>query len=502
MRKLNRRDFLRLSAAAATGAVVAACAPATPVVVEKEVIKEVPVEKAVVVEKEVVKEVPVEVEKVVEKVVVKEVPVEKVVQVTPKPGERVTIRFMSRAHSNKGLMFFPQIIQTHFTEELHPEIKVEVEPAPGGWTEKLVTAMIAGTAVDVFQAWPAIFYVWIAKDLILDIQPYVDRDVSPDDIDDFLEAQWSALKMRGVRAGMPKYVDTRCMAYNMDVFDEYGVDYPSNHGADWDWEDLTEMAEALTKDVNGDGQIDLWGADVGAGVAQWDAEFFYWLRSFGGDYVNPDDPTDCWLDEPGSQECMNWVYQNVWVKEPNPFSRPEDAQGWYDDFVAGRLAMTRFGTRPAEQSERVGQQIRWDYAHNPVGPVRRCGLGDADAWSIWKGTKHPEAAWELIKFLSGPVFQELGTLRAEGTLPVRQSLMDVALKVYREEFPSVADKYLEIIPEFFEMGYLENVAWFEDHDLAMELIVPAMEKVFSLGEADPSSLEEVCAQVEEQQKSL
>ena len=41
-RKLNRRDFLRLSAVAAAGAVVAACAPATPQIIEVE--KEVPIE--------------------------------------------------------------------------------------------------------------------------------------------------------------------------------------------------------------------------------------------------------------------------------------------------------------------------------------------------------------------------------------------------------------------------------------------------------------------------
>jgi len=72
---------------AAAGVTAAACAQATPMVVEKEVVKEVPVEKPVVVEKEVVKEVPVEkvVEKVVEKPVevVKEKVVEKVVEVAP-----------------------------------------------------------------------------------------------------------------------------------------------------------------------------------------------------------------------------------------------------------------------------------------------------------------------------------------------------------------------------------------------------------------------------------
>ena len=72
MRKLTRRMFLFLSAITAAVLVTVACAVPTPVVIEKEVIKEVEVEKPVVVEKEVVKEVP--------KEVVKEVPVEKVVE--------------------------------------------------------------------------------------------------------------------------------------------------------------------------------------------------------------------------------------------------------------------------------------------------------------------------------------------------------------------------------------------------------------------------------------
>ena len=78
MKKLTRRDFLRLSAMTAAGAVAAACAQPTPMVIEKEVIREVPVEKPVVIKEEVIKEVPVE--KVVEKEVVKEVQVEKIVE--------------------------------------------------------------------------------------------------------------------------------------------------------------------------------------------------------------------------------------------------------------------------------------------------------------------------------------------------------------------------------------------------------------------------------------
>jgi peptide/nickel transport system substrate-binding protein len=80
-KKFSRRDLLKMSTMGAA-ALLGACAPATPMVIEKEVIKEVEVEKPVVIReevvKEVVKEVPVEIE--VEKVVEKEVLVEKVVE--------------------------------------------------------------------------------------------------------------------------------------------------------------------------------------------------------------------------------------------------------------------------------------------------------------------------------------------------------------------------------------------------------------------------------------
>ena len=107
-------------------------------------------------------------------------------------AEVITLRFMSRPHSQKAQEAFPGIISQHFTENTDPTININVETAASGWVDKLVTSMIAGDAVDIFQAWPDIFYVWVAKDLILDIQPYVDRDLTSDDLDDFIEAQWTS----------------------------------------------------------------------------------------------------------------------------------------------------------------------------------------------------------------------------------------------------------------------------------------------------------------------
>ena len=489
MRKLNRRDFLRLSAAAATGAVVAACAPAAPQVVE--------VEKPVVIEKEVVKEVPVE--KIVEKEVIKEVPVEKIVEVTAKPAEVATVRWLART-SLEGQDAYRRILHDYFEVE-HPYIRVNIEPSPGGWQEKLITSMIAGTAADIFQAWPAIFHNFVERDLVFDIQPYVDEKLTAEEIADYLEAQWEALHIRGVFCGLPKYIDSRLEIINLDAFDEAGVEYPPKDG-DWDYTDFEEIAIKNTRDRNGDGKIDIWGACTGRGG------WFYWPRNFGGGYVNPDDDTDCWLDEPTSMECFNWIYHNQWEREPNILIREADGGCWTEELVSELVADCEMGLYPGETATAIGDAFRWDYRMLPRGTMNppaqggadRCTLGDADGWAIWKGSPNAEAAFEVIHFLSGPIFQEEAILKVNGLIPIRKSLVPVMERTFREAFPALEDVYLEVFGAMMEAGIFSNVYWFKNHVEAMEIINPAYEAVFGVGEKDPTYFKEICAKVEEIQK--
>ena len=135
-RKLNRRDFLRLSAAAATGAIAAACAPAAPQVIEVE--KEVPVEKVVV--------ETVEVEKVVRETVV----VEKEVIREAKPAQKVRLRWLCRhlAMPEEGKRAWEQAYPIF--QEKHPNIEVQYLPTPPDFVNKIVAAVVAGNAPDLF----------------------------------------------------------------------------------------------------------------------------------------------------------------------------------------------------------------------------------------------------------------------------------------------------------------------------------------------------------------
>ena len=77
--------------------------------------------------------------------------------------------------------------------------------------------MVAGTAVDIFQAWGNIFFDWTERDLLLDCQPFVDSTMSDEEVADYNDFQWTGLEMLGIRVGMPKYINIMTVTVNKDI---------------------------------------------------------------------------------------------------------------------------------------------------------------------------------------------------------------------------------------------------------------------------------------------
>ena len=66
--------------------------------------------------------------------------------------------------------------------------------------------------------------------------------------------------------------------------------------------------------------------------------------------------------------------------------------------------------------------VQYGIAPLPIGPSgKRADLSFTNAWSAFSGTKHPEAAWELIKYMTGSTVQE-SQLNAGFALPTLKSL--------------------------------------------------------------------------------
>jgi multiple sugar transport system substrate-binding protein len=448
--KLNRRNFLKAAAWGGAGLALAACAPtAAPAATtggESE-------------------------------------------QAAP-AGDVVTVRFMSRAGADNNPNA-QKVLDEDFRAE-NPDIQVQLEPAPDGWMDSLLTQMVAGTAVDIFEAWGNIFYNWTERDLLLDVQPMVDRDLSEEQVADYNEFQWEGLLMRGVRVGMPKYINVMTVTCNVDLFEKYNVELPPEDG-NWDHDDYAEMARQLTEAAAAAGDANRIGGWYPAW--NWD-RFWYRIDMFGGSVVNEKYGTECMLGSEESQAALQWMYDMIWTN--NWFAQPAQVENqWGSNALApGFVCFMEDGTYPINTDRALGEAMRWDMRHVPTGPTGiRKVLGTTDAWSITKQTKVPEEAWKVLAFLSGPVYQDKQIVAQEGIIPVLKSRIATFIDTVREVRPSLENVRLETISELLDWGYAEDSFWFNKQNAAAELIQPALEKVFTVGDVGPEYFIEICDQV-------
>lgn len=410
--------------------------------------------------------------------------------------ESVTIRFMSRAES-QAIPVYEDLLTNDF-RSAHGNVDVVIEPAPDGWEEKLLAQMAAGAAVDIFQAWGNIFYNWTERNLILDVQPYVDLNMTEEEIADYAEFQWEGLNIRGIRAGMPKYINVMTVTVRKDLFEKYGVDLPPEDG-NWTWEEYAETAQQLTDGARAAGEESQWG-----GMFQpwnWD-RFWYWVNMFGGQVVDQKYGTVCGLGSLQAQEALHWMYDLVWTQ--NSFAQQSQIENmWFANALpADLVCMAEDSTYPIRLEDMWEAAFPWDIRHVPTGPTgERTVLGTTDAWAISAGTEHPEEAWDVLQYMAGPKFQLEAVAIADGRIPVLKSLMGDFVHRVREVHPHLAESRLETIPEIFEWGYAEDAFWFKDQNAAAELIRPALEAVFVTGSATPDLFIEVAEQVTEAQQA-
>ena len=452
--KLSRRDFLRTSTMAGVGLMLVACAPAAPGAA----------------------------------------PAAEGGEAAAPSADVITIRFMSRAGAENNVNA-QRVLDEDFTAQ-NANIKVSVEAAPDGWEQKLLAQMVAGEAVDIFEAWGNIFFNWTERDLLQDVQAQVDRDLTDEVINDYNTFQWEGLVMRGKRVGMPKYINVMTVTFNKDIFDKYGVEYPPEDGA-WDHDDYANMAQQLTEGARKEGNDAFWGGWKPAW--SWD-RFWNTVYMFGGKIVDEKYGTKCLMDSEESQAGFQWMYDRIWTD--NTFAQPAQIENtWGDNALSPFfVGFIEDGTYPIGRDKNLGEVMKYDIRHVPTGPTgKRSVLGTTDAWSITKQTKQPEEAWKVLSFLSGPIYQDKQIVAQEGIIPVLKSRIASFIDTVREVRPSLADVRLETISELLEWGYAEDGFWFNKQQAAFDLINPALEKVFTVGDVGPEYLAEIAQQVNESQ---
>jgi multiple sugar transport system substrate-binding protein len=371
----------------------------------------------------------------------------------------------------------------------HPHIRVFFVPDPENVADEMLADFQAGIAPDVFQGCCAHFPSWAQAGHTLDLRPYVESDLDPDTIGDWNQAQYRSFFLAdGSQYALPKYHGALALYYNKDLFDEYSVAYPDES---WDHDDYQEAMHRLTHDRTGDGEIDFWGSMVDV---SWDRIQVH-VNAWGGHLVDPEDPSRCLMAEPEAMAAMEWLRARMW--DDHVMATPLDLQNMTTTqaFIDGRVAMVEDGSW-ALRDILTQANFRIGVAPLPAGPARRVTLATTDGFGIYVGTEHPDAAWELIKFL---VSKEYGRAMARASFlqPARASLVREWIEIVREEFPAKTEELdLAAFADGHVKGYSVTSEIFANMAEAKQITYDAWQRIYVMGRAGVEDMRRVCQRIE------
>lgn len=201
-------------------------------------------------------------------------------------GEPVTLTVMDGyAPEDPHGQYIYQYAEEFMKE--NPDIKVEIQAIASGDIYTKLAAM--ATSPDDL---PTIFFTSADQiptlyDLGLteDLSKWMDKEV----VDGLANGVMDACTIDGQMTYYPVAVQPQAVIYRIDRFGEAGLKVPST------WDEFVDCAKALTKDTDGDGQVDQWGFSmVGSNNSSGQSRFMSYLWSNGYELAYQEDGSGEW----------------------------------------------------------------------------------------------------------------------------------------------------------------------------------------------------------------
>jgi len=296
-------------------------------------------------------------------------------------------------------------------EKDHPNVNIEVSPGSSS-TEELLQKISAGFAGGSYPDISYAFGSWASQlessGRTLDITEQVkDPEVK---WDEFSESARGTVQPTGDKTiGFPAIVDNLSLIYNKTVFDEAGVEYPTE---DWSWDDFREAADDLT-----DESTNTFGyaySVSGSEETVW--QFWPHLWQEGGQILD-DDGLAAFDSEAGVRALT--LLQEMAIDDKSIYLDQTDTK-FAQLFASDRIGMMTSGPwqlydlNTAKTDYGVVQLPGTDGDHQTVsGP---------DVWALFdhKDKNREYWAYEFTKWLTSAEQDERWNV-AIGNLPLRSS---------------------------------------------------------------------------------
>jgi len=302
-------------------------------------------------------------------------------------------------------------------ERLHPDMRVRVQQIP--WSaahEKLLTAYAGGTMPDLFQLGNTWIPEFVALGALESLNDRADQSASVR-TDDYFPGILATNTLDGVLYGIPWYVDTRLLFYRRDILARAGYSEPPRT---WDaWLDAMQRIKAQE------------GAERYAmllPIDQWELPTILALQSGAGLLRDNDRYGD--FQSPAFRRAFAF-YLELFRQGLAPAVGATQIANLYQEFANGYFALYLSGPwNIGEFNRRLPPAVQgqWSTTPMPAPAADRfpgVSLAGGASLALHRASRHKEAAWKLIEYLSEPE-RQAEFYRLTGDLPARRSAWQIA----------------------------------------------------------------------------
>jgi multiple sugar transport system substrate-binding protein len=303
----------------------------------------------------------------------------------------VQLRFMSWYFGEDPAGPTLKALFTEF-EKRNPTIKVMPETVTSAErVPKFTAAMEAGRGPDIYMDTPPNAPNLIGRGYCQNLESRMKADgmlarFTKGDLDSFTDD-------KGDHYFVPYSTGPMGLIYNAKAFQDAGLD-PDRPPRTW--EELLDYARKLTRD--GRYGIGLFGKGDNSSV--W--RLWYWWMSNGAEVLTPDGKKSA-INSPAFIEAIDFWADLYRKHKVAPPSVPANSFGENNQLLAqGVVAMVESGVWQFGVTEKINPAIKGHLRAAPM-PKRKVEVavgGGTDALCITSGSKHADAAWQLLKFLS------------------------------------------------------------------------------------------------------
>jgi len=287
------------------------------------------------------------------------------------------------------------------------------------------------------------------EDQWMDLKPMIEK--AKLDLSSFDPALLDLYKtLNGGFSAIPFGVFPVITYYNTELFDQAGLKYPPHKfdeqyempdgtKVDWNYETLGKVAKLLTIDKDGnDATSDKFDA---SNTVQYGLNFQYALIRLMLTDIQPQqlyDGKTIKISE-GWRKATQWLQDALW-KDHFLVNDTADASTLMQPnaFASGHVAMSITPLWFTCCMKDVADKLKWDMGVIPQGLDGKYNVPvDADTFRMFKGTKHPEEAFQVLSYLLGEGVPKLAPVY--GAFPARPEYQKAYLDAQNETYKQGVD---------------------------------------------------------------